>query len=355
MGGASSGFASRTTTPVDDSIATEKYRSDGEEDGREDEVDESLLTSPSVAHASSTPRVPATATKSISKAKAATATFADYPSPYENLKRELQGSSSPAAAPPTSTAVPMETTTPGKAQASALPDMSMTPSSSPFAIPPSATQQHQYDNGRKPNNDILMHRVLDKNYRIAATPHTARKTQVFSKTGATPGTSTRTGAARFLDSSPMSSPEVPAPQLRADLFSPAKTRMPGVSVQHTPGIKRRTRKSATGMEDQADTKDVFGGRTATRTRVWDSDSEDETNDLGFSPPKTMQFHIPQSRILQTPGMCDFLHMFHLSTNNTQHARHQSVSWKICFLQPAEISQTSLTITMGLETMTARAW
>lgn len=34
--------------------------------------------------------------------------------------------------------------------------------------------------------------------------------------------------------------------------------------------------------------------------VWDSDSE--TGDtLGMSPPKTMQFHVPTSRLLQTPA------------------------------------------------------
>lgn len=216
----------------------------------------------------------------------------------------MQGSSSPAAVPPTSTVMPMDPITPGK-QASAIPDMSMTPSSSPFAIPPSATQQPL--SGRKANNDILMHRVLDKTYRIAATPHTARKTtkpQDYAKAG-TPGITTRTGTTRYLDLSPASSPEMPAPQLRADLFSPAKSRIPGVSVQHTPGFKRRRSKSAAGIEGEADTKDVFGrghaAGGATRTRIWDSDSDDDTNDLGFSPPKTMQFHIPQSRILQTPG------------------------------------------------------
>ena len=34
--------------------------------------------------------------------------------------------------------------------------------------------------------------------------------------------------------------------------------------------------------------------------MWESDS-DEDDALDFSPPKTMQFHVPQSRLLQTPG------------------------------------------------------
>lgn len=37
---------------------------------------------------------------------------------------------------------------------------------------------------------------------------------------------------------------------------------------------------------------------------WDSESEEGEGEegLGFSPPKTMQFHIPQGRLMRTPGM-----------------------------------------------------
>jgi DASH complex subunit ASK1 len=31
------------------------------------------------------------------------------------------------------------------------------------------------------------------------------------------------------------------------------------------------------------------------------DSDEEEDDLDFSPPKTIQFHIPQSKLMQTPG------------------------------------------------------
>ena len=37
------------------------------------------------------------------------------------------------------------------------------------------------------------------------------------------------------------------------------------------------------------------------TDIWDSDSDDEHGMEEMSPPKTMQFHIPQSRLLRTPG------------------------------------------------------
>lgn len=41
--------------------------------------------------------------------------------------------------------------------------------------------------------------------------------------------------------------------------------------------------------------------------IWDSDSDEDDADgefpEGMSPPKTMQFHIPQSKLLRTPGEC----------------------------------------------------
>jgi len=42
---------------------------------------------------------------------------------------------------------------------------------------------------------------------------------------------------------------------------------------------------------------------STQQGVWDEDSDEDDveADLGFSPPKTMQFHVPQSRLLRTPG------------------------------------------------------
>ena len=38
------------------------------------------------------------------------------------------------------------------------------------------------------------------------------------------------------------------------------------------------------------------------TIFYDSDEEEDEIEI-FSPPKTIQFHIPQSKLLQTPGMC----------------------------------------------------
>ena len=159
--------------------------------------------------------------------------------------------------------------------------------SSPI-VPPS-TARH-----RTPANDVLLHRVLDKNYRIQATPLTqARLPRPGAQNyGRTPTTG-RKGQVRAklddLDSSPL----IEAPKLNSDLFgSPAKERrIPGISVM-TPA--KKTPKKAEAF-DQDDT------RTSRAAATWDSDSDDEGWPEGMSPPKTMQFHIPQSKLLKTPG------------------------------------------------------
>lgn len=91
-----------------------------------------------------------------------------------------------------------------------------------------------------------------------------------------------------------SSPAVPAPQLHSEIFgTPARrTRIPGVSVL-TPARGKRT------------PSQNRGGKTipARERDIWGSDSDDDGDGLGMSPPKTMQFHVPQSRLLRTPGKC----------------------------------------------------
>ena len=168
---------------------------------------------------------------------------------------------------------------------SRLPDMSMTPNSSPF----DPTSYFQSTAQRK-TADPLLHRVLDKNYRVQATPHTTRKE---NKTPA--------NQASWRDmTSPMSSPPAAAPQLRAEIFSspvrqqygkPSAPRTPGISVQATPA-------KATVREGKA--KPVKKDEIS-----WESDSDEDAEgvyrELGLSPPKTIQFSLPQSRLLQTPG------------------------------------------------------
>lgn len=174
--------------------------------------------------------------------------------------------------------------------------------SSPFE-PESAFQPSAY---RQPQNqDPMMHRaILDKNYRIQATPHTQRRErqqQPQTATKATPATATKKAP---WDDSPQSSPEIAAPQLRSELFSPAKgvPRTPGVSVL-TPAAKQSNLavpKTSTGMQLFSPNDKAYAA-TQERTRASHIFDDSDDDDLEFSPPKTMQFHIPQSRLVQTPA------------------------------------------------------
>jgi DASH complex subunit ASK1 len=145
--------------------------------------------------------------------------FAEYDSTYESLKREIEGQVNEDR---DDTQVPP--TTPGAK--SRIPDVSMTPTSSPFD-PTSYLVQSTRKIGAE-NKDPLLHRVLDKNYRVQATPHTARKN---NKTPA--------NKPSWRDiTSPMSSPPAAAPQLHADIFSSPIRReySKPICAPRTPGI-----------------------------------------------------------------------------------------------------------------------
>jgi DASH complex subunit ASK1 len=237
--------------------------------------DTMTLDSPSMGH--STPGMPPSLRKGRygdgeeMDAEEEAPQFAGLSSPYETLREELEGG-------PTGSRTPrFDPVTPGKSQA--LPDM-MGFDSSPFVQPTTSKKPHL-------NQDPLMHRVLDKTFRVQATPLISPRK--YKPTGAfTPSTAHRAaptprGAGanprlpKWDDSSPPSSP---APQLRADIFSPMKTpRTPGVSIQ-TPA-KGKQPMSVGRDDDYVDYSD--------------------DDDLDFSPPKTIQFHIPQTKLLQTPG------------------------------------------------------
>ncbi|KAI7468248.1 hypothetical protein KC351_g13732 [Hortaea werneckii] len=189
--------------------------------------------------------------------------------------------------------------------------------SSPFepdsaVKPPPSTAQRSANRQQPSNHDPLMHRgVLDKNYRIQATPHTQRRQrqqQASQGNKATPQTATRT--TRLWDDSPDSSPAVAAPQLRSDLFSPQKPsgpRTPGLSVL-TPGRPQSGFKApttSTGKQLFSPDDKAFTSATQ-RSRASHIFSEEGSSDEedafgGMSPPKTMQFHVPQSRLVQTPA------------------------------------------------------
>ncbi|MCJ1309523.1 DASH complex subunit ask1 [Agyrium rufum] len=219
----------------------------------------------------------ASASHTTPKAKSAPR-IAAYSSPYEALKREMRGQAEPVD----DVSASEMPSTPREQTASDL-----TPQSSPF-LPPSAAPQ------RTPANDVLLHRMLDKNYRLMATPMAQSPLpKPGTRATQTPMTSRRTvskyqSGLDDLDSSPLD-----APQLRPEIFGTLgqTRRVPGVSVL-TPA-RQKPRKE----EEKEKVKETEQGNE------WDSDEdEDESMLTGMSPPKTMQFHIPQSKLLKTPGM-----------------------------------------------------
>lgn len=189
--------------------------------------------------------------------------------------------------------------TPGKT-ASVLQDQSnniaMTPQSSPF-LPPTVTSMAQPSTAKKRNADPLLHRVLDRNYRVQATPMAAARTRTLNIRPGNAAVTPATTRKRLFDSIPSSSPDMPAPpELHAEIFSsPARGGPASARKPPTPGVSVLTPAKKEG-----------GYKKAART--WDSDDELEEGGVGFeqSPPKTMQFHVPQSRLLRTPGMTHLL-------------------------------------------------
>jgi DASH complex subunit ASK1 len=244
---------------------------DGEEHETYDQADDSLLDNVDIS--GSTPR--ASRPRSVTEEKPK---FADYGSPYEELKQELKG----GAKEPDDDDTQIAPATPGAK--SRIPDMSMTPTSSPF----DPASYFQSTAQRKPGQDPLLHRVLDKNYRVQATPHTTRKEH-----------QTPANKPSWRDTtSPMSSPPAAAPQLHAEIFSsPIRQQYNKPNAPRTPGVSVLPPKSkAKETVVKPPKKDEIS---------WESDSDEDAEgvyrELGMSPPKTIQFSLPQSRLLQTPG------------------------------------------------------
>lgn len=256
--------------------------------------DDSLLDGGDGDLTGSTPRAPANKSR---------LQFAKLGSPYEELRREMKVSDTQASGDDSDTdIVPHQHTT-------RLPDMSMTPRSS--LGPDEGAQDDDIFSTAHKNKDPLLHRVLDKNYRIQATPLKPTgvspiKWKVTEKLQLQDRDKGKQPA--WKDDSPQSSPEMVIPILRSAAFmSPVKygggrgrrpsgasgaPRTPGVSVQ-TPATAKKT-------------KDVYAsdGKRGRRTDeiTWESDDEDDDGLYGgMSPPKTINFALPPSKLLQTPG------------------------------------------------------
>ncbi|KAI1422297.1 DASH complex subunit Ask1-domain-containing protein [Xylaria sp. FL1777] len=273
-------------------------------------IEDSLLEDATIT--GSTPRPPAT--------KSLQTQFADFDSPYQALRREFKGgavfkSDLPAggdedeyneAADDTMQLPPYQ-----HGGSTRLPDMSMTPRSSSLLL--DEPTLHPQSTAQK-SKDLLLHRVLDKNYRLQATPlktvplpARTRGRSPQRKGAEEEPEEDRARRALWADS-PMSSPEMAVPKLRSNLYmSPLKTRQrgrgggprtPGVSVQTPVTSKKRDIFAEARAQDQGKGK----GRADEIT--WESDEDDVDEDSvfgGMSPPKTIQFAMPPSKLMQTPA------------------------------------------------------
>ncbi|CAI7647973.1 unnamed protein product [Penicillium pancosmium] len=282
------------TTSMDEPDQSYATPSSRRPDGQHDQGDDIDLTALNIS-SHSTPRAP-----THQGDDDFTISSLDHSSSYENLRKQINQDEAPFDMPDSST-LP---STPGR-QPFFPPDVgSVTPMSSPF-IPPASSARYQSasrDNRYQKPSDPVMHQVLDKTYRVQATPlgkeFRNAGANARSKFTVTPNVASSSRNAR--DDSPMSSPEPEAPQLNAELFdSPVK------GVNATPGTNRKRRTSSNRLRGtpKPGTSVLTPAKNQGRhTPVWDSEDDlDDENDFGPSPPKTMQFHIPQSRLMKTPA------------------------------------------------------
>ncbi|KAL4900332.1 hypothetical protein BDW74DRAFT_162103 [Aspergillus multicolor] len=170
-------------------------------------------------------------------------------------------------------------------------------SSSPF-VPPVSHEKFTSGSHKGP----VMHHFADKTYRVQATPLSKGYDPSRSRFTATPNAALSSRNYAYEDS-PMSSPEPEAPQLNSELFSsPLKLQTPGTGRRGRPSASRSRAPPKPGTSVLTPAKGGFGKRSE-----WDSDDDeqftydDDDDELGPSPPKTMQFHIPQSRLMKTPA------------------------------------------------------
>ncbi|KAL7917723.1 DASH complex subunit Ask1 domain-containing protein [Trichoderma austrokoningii] len=264
--------------------------------------DETMLDDAELA--GSTPR-PRSTTKPI-KAEAMAET-SQLESTYEAMRREMQQEEDVEMADKEEQESEMEQEDSSIvfAQHTArLPDISRTPKVLPNLLfnQDGSVQRH----GQK---DPLLHRVLDKSYRLQATPH---KTAI--RISPLKGKQPELLRLRPQEDSLLSSPDIAIPKLRSEAFmSPYKSnarqrlaaaaatqapRTPGVSVQTPATAKKKTRDVFAAEAEGGSGVVAAGSKRKADEITWESDDDDN---LGMSPPKTIQFALPPSKLLQTPA------------------------------------------------------
>ncbi|KAL2221000.1 DASH complex subunit Ask1-domain-containing protein [Thermoascus aurantiacus ATCC 26904] len=188
-------------------------------------------------------------------------------------------------------------TTPGKQRSQ---DTSTTPTSSPL-LPPAPHEHEKPSTAKKKNpyqkpTDPVLHRVADKTYRVQATPLRKRGFGP-TKFTVTPKDKNKPVSRYPFDDSPISSPEPEAPKLNEEIFASSPLKAEGLG-----GTGRKPRATSLSRVTPRPGISVLTPTKNKQRAVWDSDDDlDDDDDFGYSPPKTMQFHIPQSRLMKTPA------------------------------------------------------
>ncbi|KAI9882079.1 MAG: hypothetical protein M1823_006176 [Watsoniomyces obsoletus] len=252
------------------------------------------LHSPSIINSTPRPKsTKATKTRTITQP-----TFAEFPSPYEALKREHEEmlSARPGIGVPQPPGSPTVT--------SKLPAISRV---TPGGQPPARNRPGAGGGGGggARGGDVLLHRVLDKTYRIQATPHKTPASQIPRR-----GVQSRPlmPAKSVMDSSPMSSPDVARPELNPDVFSPLTRRNATMTAGASKKMRTPKPEYKQGVSVLQTPRQGYGGGgiATTQEHLGHDDEEDDEDDdwgeiEGMSPPKTIQFAVPASRLLRTPA------------------------------------------------------
>lgn len=276
-----------------------------EGDGSDDDylLDDSLLDSLNLADAAiqSTPKAQQHRGNNAGQGSQ----WADIESPFEALKKELtnkdytvHGFPPPSSRDDGSThpspTLPPSTPPTNRHRSNRRPDPE-TPESSPF-YPPQTTARKTP--GGNPNEDALLHRVLDKNWRVQATPlgkqpASRYRTVTQSSAAATP-------KSRMLfedDDSPMSSPAKPQFDTVHMFDYPARGLARANMGPKTPTTKHNYGAGPSGTADGAK-----GVASKYDIDDWDEeDSDDLILPRGYSPPVTIQFSLLPSKLLATPA------------------------------------------------------
>ncbi|KAF3937409.1 hypothetical protein ABW19_dt0207380 [Dactylella cylindrospora] len=248
--------------------------------------------------------------------------WAAMQSPYDKLKKEVRSqqaarrkasvddtldeSMTPPSLPAGMSALNLNDTDPSTLDPPTTPEtLKAKPSRGPSRVldsspeSPFAPQSARPTSSHRPNRrDPLLHRAVDTNWRVQATPQ--RKTPRKAAATVTPK---HRVIPSFVDSSPMSSP--PPPQITT-VFSPigtAKKRFDIKPRQKPTDTVSKDPKTPITAKKRYDTLDpkTMTAKDLLFDDEFDDDDDDDFNKLGFSPPVTMQFTLPPSRLMQTPA------------------------------------------------------